>query len=108
MQNHLSFQDIILRLQEYWINQGCAILQPYDMEMGAGTSHPATFLRALGDNPWSVAYVQPSRRPADGRYGKNPNRTQLFYQFQVMLKPAPINSQDLYLKSLEYLGNKTN
>ncbi len=99
-----SFQDIILRLQSYWGSQGCALLQPYDMEVGAGTSHTATFLRAIGPEPWRAAYVQPSRRPKDGRYGENPNRMQHYYQFQVVLKPAPANILDLYLGSLEALG----
>ena len=99
----LSFQDIILTLQHYWSDQGCAILQPYDMEVGAGTFHPATTLRSLGPKPWKCAYVQPSRRPTDGRYGKNPNRTQHYYQFQVIVKPSPANAQELYLKSLEAL-----
>jgi len=100
----LSFQQIILRLQEYWDRQGCALLQPLDMEVGAGTSHPSTFLRALGPEPWRAAYVQPSRRPKDGRYGENPNRLQHYYQYQVVLKPAPENILDLYLGSLEALG----
>ncbi|MCH7344681.1 glycine--tRNA ligase subunit alpha [Pelomonas sp. CA6] len=100
----LSFQQLILRLQEYWSKQGCALLQPYDMEVGAGTSHTATFLRALGPEPWNAAYVQPSRRPKDGRYGENPNRLQHYYQFQVVLKPAPANILELYLGSLEALG----
>ncbi len=100
----LSFQDIIFKLQQYWAQQGCAIIQPFDMEVGAGTSHPATCLRALGPEPWNVAYVQPSRRPKDGRYGDNPNRLQHYYQFQVALKPAPDNIQDLYLGSLKELG----
>jgi len=100
----LTFQQVILRLQDYWGRQGCALLQPYDMEVGAGTSHPATFLRALGPEPWKAAYVQPSRRPKDGRYGENPNRLQHYYQYQVVLKPSPDNIQDLYLKSLESLG----
>ena len=100
----LTFQQIILRLQEYWDKNGCALLQPYDMEVGAGTSHTATFLRALGPEPWRAAYVQPSRRPKDGRYGENPNRLQHFYQYQVALKPSPVAIQDLYLKSLETLG----
>ena len=100
----LSFQQIILRLQEYWGAQGCALLQPYDMEVGAGTSHTATFLRALGPEPWKAAYVQPSRRPKDGRYGENPNRLQHYYQFQVVLKPAPANILELYLGSLQALG----
>ncbi len=99
-----SFQDIILTLQTYWARQGCALLQPYDMEVGAGTSHTATFLRAIGPEPWSAAYVQPSRRPKDGRYGDNPNRLQHYYQFQVVLKPAPANILDLYLGSLRALG----
>ena len=99
-----SFQDLILRLQAYWAAQGCVLLQPYDMEMGAGTFHPATILRALGPEPWKAAYVQPSRRPTDGRYGENPNRLQHYYQFQVILKPSPDDIQDLYLKSLAELG----
>ncbi len=98
------FQDVILRLQTYWAGQGCAILQPYDMEVGAGTFHPATTLRALGSKPWSVAYVQPSRRPTDGRYGENPNRLQHYYQFQVLMKPSPPDFQALYLGSLEAIG----
>lgn len=100
----LSFQDIIQTLQAYWARQGCALLQPYDMEMGAGTSHTATFLRAIGPEPWFAAYVQPSRRPTDGRYGENPNRLQHYYQYQVALKPNPPNIQDLYLNSLRELG----
>ena len=100
----LSFQQIILRLQSYWGERGCALLQPYDMEVGAGTSHTATFLRALGPEPWKAAYVQPSRRPKDGRYGENPNRLQHYYQYQVVLKPAPADILDLYLGSLEALG----
>ena len=100
----LTFQQIILNLQSYWDAQGCALLQPYDMEVGAGTSHTATFLRALGPEPWKAAYVQPSRRPKDGRYGQNPNRLQHYYQYQVVLKPAPSNILDLYLGSLEALG----
>jgi glycyl-tRNA synthetase alpha chain len=99
-----SFQSLILTLQSYWAAQGCAILQPYDMEVGAGTFHPATTLRALGPDPWKAAYVQPSRRPTDGRYGENPNRLQHYYQFQVILKPAPADSQALYLGSLAALG----
>jgi len=99
-----DFQTLILRLQEYWARQGCVILQPYDLEMGAGTFHPATTLRALGPKPWRAAYVQPSRRPTDGRYGENPNRLQYYYQFQVILKPAPPESQELYLGSLAALG----
>ncbi len=102
--NMLTFQQIILKLQSYWDAQGCALLQPYDMEVGAGTSHTATFLRALGPEPWKAAYVQPSRRPKDGRYGENPNRLQHYYQYQVVLKPAPSNILELYLGSLEALG----
>ena len=100
----LSFQQIILTLQKYWADQGCALLQPYDMEVGAGTSHTATFLRAIGPEPWKAAYVQPSRRPKDGRYGDNPNRLQHYYQYQVVLKPAPDNNLDLYLGTLRALG----
>jgi glycyl-tRNA synthetase alpha chain len=100
----LTFQQIILTLQQYWDRQGCALLQPYDMEVGAGTSHTATFLRALGPEPWRAAYVQPSRRPKDGRYGDNPNRMQHYYQYQVVLKPSPPNILDLYLGSLKALG----
>lgn len=100
----LTFQEIILTLQQYWSKQGCAILQPYDMEVGAGTSHTATFLRAIGPEPWKAAYVQPARRPKDGRYGDNPNRLQHYYQFQVVLKPAPKNILDLYFNSLRELG----
>ncbi|MFN9277222.1 MAG: glycine--tRNA ligase subunit alpha [Planctomycetota bacterium] len=99
-----TFQQLILRLQAYWDAQGCALLQPYDMEVGAGTSHTATFLRALGPEPWKAAYVQPSRRPKDGRYGQNPNRLQHYYQYQVVLKPAPANILDLYLGSLAAVG----
>jgi glycyl-tRNA synthetase alpha chain len=99
-----SFQQLILTLQAFWAEQGCVILQPYDMEVGAGTFHPATTLRALGPKPWKCAYVQPSRRPKDGRYGENPNRLQHYYQFQVLLKPSPQNSQELYLESLRRLG----
>jgi glycyl-tRNA synthetase alpha chain len=99
-----SFQNIILDLQAYWAEQGCVVLQPYDVEVGAGTFHPATTLRALGRQPWHAAYVQPSRRPTDGRYGENPNRLQHYYQFQVLLKPSPPNSQELYLDSLRRLG----
>ncbi|MCG7392374.1 glycine--tRNA ligase subunit alpha [Microvirga sp. ACRRW] len=102
-----SFQGLILTLQRYWAEQGCVILQPYDMEVGAGTSHPATALRALGPKPWRAAYVQPSRRPKDGRYGENPNRLQHYYQFQVILKPNPPNLQDLYIKSLQAIGIDT-
>ena len=99
-----SFQGLILALQQYWANWGCVILQPYDMEVGAGTFHPATTLRALGPKPWNAAYVQPSRRPKDGRYGENPNRLQHYYQFQVILKPSPPDIQDLYLNSLKTIG----
>jgi glycyl-tRNA synthetase alpha chain len=99
-----TFQDIILTLQHYWADNGCAILQPYDIEVGAGTFHPATFLRSIGPEPWHAAYVQPSRRPTDGRYGENPNRTQHYYQFQTVLKPSPKNIQELYLESLRTLG----
>jgi glycyl-tRNA synthetase alpha chain len=99
-----AFQDIILTLQQYWAKQGCVLVQPFDMEVGAGTFHPATTLRALGEKPWNAAYVQPSRRPKDGRYGENPNRLQHYYQFQVVLKPSPDNIQELYLGSLEALG----
>ncbi|MSO70489.1 MAG: glycine--tRNA ligase subunit alpha [Alphaproteobacteria bacterium] len=99
-----SFQDIILRLQTFWSAQGCLLLQPYDMEVGAGTFHPATTLRALGPKPWKAAFVQPSRRPSDGRYGENPNRLQHYYQYQVILKPSPIDAQELYLASLAALG----
>jgi len=100
----LSFQQIILKLNQYWDKQGCVLLQPYDMEMGAGTFHTATFLRAIGPEPWNAAYVQPSRRPKDGRYGDNPNRLQHYYQYQVVLKPSPDDIQDLYLGSLRALG----
>ncbi len=99
-----TFQGLILALQKYWAVQGCVLLQPYDLEVGAGTFHPATFLRAIGPEPWKAAYVQPSRRPKDGRYGENPNRLQHYYQFQVVLKPSPVNIQDLYLDSLRMLG----
>ena len=99
-----SFQSLILTLQQFWAEQGCVILQPYDMEVGAGTFHPATTLRALGKQPWKAAYVQPSRRPSDGRYGENPNRLQHYYQFQVILKPSPADPQALYLESLKRLG----
>src|SRR6201987_2166085 len=100
----LSFQSLILDLQKFWAHQGCVILQPYDVEVGAGTFHPATALRAPGPDPWRAAYVQPSRRPTDGRYGENPNRVQQHYQLQVILKPAPVDSQDLYLASLAPIG----
>jgi len=99
-----SFQGLILALQRFWAEQGCVILQPYDMEVGAGTFHPATTLRALGPKPWKAAYVQPSRRPKDGRYGENPNRLQHYYQYQVILKPSPADIQEPYLKSLEAIG----
>ena len=99
-----TFQDLILRLQEYWALRGCAIMQPYDMEMGAGTFHPATFLRAVGPEPWSAAYVQPSRRPTDGRYGDNPFRLQHYYQYQVVIKPSPDDIQEMYLDSLRAIG----
>ena len=100
----ITFQEIILNLQEYWAKYGCVILQPYDMEVGAGTFHPATALRSLGPGTWNVAYVQPSRRPTDGRYGENPNRLQHYYQYQVLLKPSPDNVQELYLDSLRAIG----
>jgi len=100
----MTFQDIILSLYRYWGDYGCVIWQPYDVEKGAGTFNPATFLRCLGPEPWKAAYVEPSRRPTDGRYGDNPNRTQLFYQFQVVIKPAPTDSQQIYLDSLRHLG----
>jgi glycyl-tRNA synthetase alpha chain len=100
----MTFQEIIFALQQYWANAGCVILQPFDKEVGAGTSHTATFLRSIGPEPWFGAYVQPSRRPKDGRYGNNPNRMQHFYQFQVLLKPSPENIQELYLNSLKHLG----
>ena len=103
----ITFQEVILRLQEYWNRQGCALLQPIDLEVGAGTSHTATFLRALGPEPWRAAYVQPSRRPKDARYGENPNRLHQHHQFQVVLKPAPTNIVDLYLGSLRALGIDT-
>jgi glycyl-tRNA synthetase alpha chain len=99
-----SFQDLILTLHNYWAAQGCVILQPYDMEVGAGTFHPATTLRSVGPKPWSAAYVQPSRRPKDGRYGENPNRLQHYYQYQVIMKPSPPNLQELYLGSLKAIG----
>ena len=99
-----SFQEIILRLQSYWAGRGCAVLQPYDMEVGAGTFHPATTLRSLGSRAWAAAYVQPSRRPTDGRYGENPNRLQHYYQYQVIIKPSPPDLQDLYLGSLRAIG----
>ncbi len=100
----MNFQDIILELSKYWAKQGCVLQQPYDMEVGAGTFHPATLLRALGPEPWKAAYPQPSRRPTDGRYGNNPNRLQHYYQYQVVIKPSPLNIQELYLGSLERFG----
>ncbi|WP_027949970.1 glycine--tRNA ligase subunit alpha [Haliea salexigens] len=103
----LSFQDLILTLQQFWAEQGCVILQPLDMEVGAGTFHPATFLRAIGPESWNAAYVQPSRRPTDGRYGENPNRLQHYYQLQVIMKPSPASFQELYLQSLQALGIDT-
>ncbi len=103
-----SFQEVILRLQRFWSEQGCALLQPIDMEVGAGTSHTATFLRAIGPEPWNAAYVQPSRRPKDGRYAENPNRLQHYYQYQVVLKPSPLAIQELYIDSLRALGINTN
>ena len=104
----LIFQELILKLQQFWADQGCVVLQPLDMEVGAGTFHPATFLRAIGPENWNAAYVQPSRRPTDGRYGENPNRLQHYYQFQVAMKPSPANFQELYLQSLTALGVDTN
>ncbi|KAA6187255.1 glycine--tRNA ligase subunit alpha [Thiohalocapsa marina] len=99
-----SFQDLIFRLQQFWADRGCVVMQPYDMEVGAGTFHPATFLRSIGPEPWNAAYVQPSRRPTDGRYGENPNRLQHYYQYQVVLKPSPLDIQEQYLDSLRMLG----
>ncbi|OSM04835.1 glycine--tRNA ligase subunit alpha [Magnetofaba australis] len=104
----MTFQDLILALQKFWADKGCVLHQPYDMEMGAGTFHPATFLRVLGPEPWNTAYVQPSRRPTDGRYGENPNRLQHYFQFQVILKPSPPDIQDLYLQSLAAIGIDVN
>lgn len=103
---NMVFQKVIHKLNEFWMKRGCAILQPYDIEVGAGTFHPATFFGVLGSRPWSVAYVQPSRRPTDGRYGENPNRLQHYYQYQVIIKPAPEESQEIYLESLDFLGIK--
>ncbi len=100
----MTYQEMILRLSQFWSDQGCVLLQPYNSELGAGTFNPATFLRVLGPEPWRAAYVEPSRRPKDGRYGKNPNRVQQFLQYQVVLKPEPPDVQDLYLRSLEYIG----
>src|SRR5258706_781131 len=104
IQKALTFQDLIQKLNHYWAKQGCLILQPYELEVGAGTFSPHTFLRALGPEPWSGAYVEPSRRPTDGRYGENPLRTQHYYQYQVILKPTPPNPQELYLESLRAVG----
>jgi glycyl-tRNA synthetase alpha chain len=103
-EDYTTFQGLIFALERYWAERGCVVVQPYDMEVGAGTFHPATFLRSLGPEPWSSAYVQPSRRPTDGRYGENPNRLQHYYQYQVVLKPSPLDIQDLYLGSLRALG----
>ncbi|MEW6054440.1 MAG: glycine--tRNA ligase subunit alpha [Nitrospirota bacterium] len=100
----MYFQDLILQLHQFWSEKGCILLQPYDIEVGAGTFHPATFFRVLGPEPWKVAYVEPSRRPTDGRYGENPNRLQHYYQYQVILKPSPPDSQEVYLESISYLG----
>ena len=100
----MTFQDFIQALEAYWSQQGCVLVQPLDLEVGAGTFHPATFLRSIGPEPWSAAYVQPSRRPTDGRYGENPNRLQHYYQYQVVMKPSPENFQELYLGSLEAVG----
>ncbi len=100
----MNFQDVIMTLNRYWMRKGCVLVQPYDMQVGAGTFHPATFLRSLGPEPWNVAYVQPSRRPTDGRYGENPNRLQHYYQYQVILKPSPSNIQNLFLQSIKVLG----
>lgn len=100
----MYFQEVILSLQKFWARRGCLLVQPYDMEVGAGTFHPATVIKALGPEPWNVAYVQPSRRPTDGRYGENPNRLQHYYQFQVLLKPSPVDIQEQYLQSLKVLG----
>ena len=100
----MNFQDVIMRLEKFWAQKGCVVAQPYDIEVGAGTFHPATLLRALGPEPWNVAYVQPSRRPTDGRYGENPNRLQHYYQYQVILKPSPYDVQQQYLESLKVLG----
>ena len=104
----MYFQDMILSLQRFWGEQGCVILQPYDMEMGAGTFHWATFLRSIGPQPWNCAFAQPCRRPTDGRYGENPNRLGHYYQFQVLMKPSPANIQDLYIESLKGSGSRLN
>ena len=106
LKSFISFQDTILNLQKYWSKKGCVILQPYDLEVGAGTFHPATTLRSLGSKPWKTAYVQPSRRPTDGRYGENPNRLQHYYQFQVLIKPSPKDIKKMYLNSLSSIGIK--
>ena len=103
----MTFQELVRRLNDYWSAQGCALLQPYDTEVGAGTMHPATVLKCLGPNPWNAAYVQPSRRPADGRYTRNPMRSQRYYQYQVIMKPSPENIVDLYMGSLNALGFNT-
>ncbi|MCX8031380.1 MAG: glycine--tRNA ligase subunit alpha [Thermodesulfovibrionales bacterium] len=100
----MYFQDLIMKLNDFWAKKGCILLQPYDIEVGAGTFHTATFFRVIGPEPWKTAYVEPSRRPTDGRYGENPNRLQHYYQYQVIVKPSPIDSQDIYLESLDYLG----
>ena len=104
IENALTFQDMILALEHYWASHGCTVMQPYDSEVGAGTFHTATLLRSLGKRPWAACYPQPCRRPADGRYGENPNRLQHYYQFQVLIKPSPENSQELYLGSLSAIG----
>ncbi len=104
IENIMSFQELIFALERFWAERGCVVMQPYDMEVGAGTFHPTTFLRSIGPEPWSFAYVQPSRRPTDGRYGENPNRLQRYYQYQVMLKPSPLDIQEMYLDSLEAIG----
>jgi len=101
---NMYFQELILKLHQFWAEKGCILLQPYDIEVGAGTFHPATFFRVLGPEPWNVAYVEPSRRPTDGRYGENPNRLQHYYQYQVILKPSPDESQEVYLESISFLG----
>ena len=102
----MTFQELLMTLQRFWADQGCLIGQPYDIEVGAGTFNPATLLRALGPEPWNVAYVEPSRRPTDGRYGENPNRLQHYYQYQVIMKPSPKNIQELYLESLRAIGHR--
>src|SRR5512143_3111329 len=100
----MYFQDLIMALQKFWADRGCVLQQPYDIEVGAGTFHPATFLRVLGPEPWKAAYVEPSRRPTDGRYGENPNRLQHYYQYQVIIKPSPLDIQEIYLQSLKSFG----